>query len=357
VRALMLTADYPPRVWSGIGSAVASQAASLVGVGVDVHVLAPAPVVVGEAPAGGRGPVVHRLGRGRCPVRPSEFDLVHLHSLALSDLAFEIRRRFRLPVVYTAHSLLDRELEGVPGAEAWQRLQAAVLSQSDHVVFLSSDERAAAVSRAPALAARSSVVPNGVAPPPPARPAPEDAGPIVFAGRFTRTKGIALLEAIVRRLAGRRRFVVAGGHGDAAGHGIVAGLAAAFPEACRVVGWLAREALDELYARAGLVLMPSRYEPFGIVALEAMRLGAPVVAAGVGGLVEACGAGSGGRLVYSRDPDVWCAEIREILETPAVWRALRRRGPAYVARRHDPARLARRLLHQVYRPLGRVGAA
>ena len=42
MRALMLTADYPGPVWSGIGAAVASQAAALVEAGVDVHVLAPA---------------------------------------------------------------------------------------------------------------------------------------------------------------------------------------------------------------------------------------------------------------------------------------------------------------------------
>ncbi len=177
---------------------------------------------------------------------------------------------------------------------------------------------------------------------------------MVFAGRFARTKGIDLLAMIVRRLAGRYRFVLAGGHGDAHGHRITAALAADCGEACRVVGWLDREALDRLFAGAGLVLIPSEYEPFGLVALEAMRAGAPVLAAGVGGLVDAVGPESGGRLVYSRDPRVWCAAIDEILGTPALRRELRRRGPAYVALRHDPVRLARRLVDDVYRPLCEV---
>jgi len=351
----MLTADYPSPVWSGIGTAVASQSAALVEVGVDVHVLASPWAGGGAVLAGARGPVVHRLSAERCPVRPAEFDVVHLHSLCLSGLALEMRRRFRLPLVYTAHSLVCREMQGVRGAGVWRRLQTVLMMRSDHVVFLSEDERAAAVARLPTLAARCSVLPNGMAVPLCERPAVDEAGPVMFAGRFARTKGIELLEAIVCRLAGRYRFVVAGGHGDPLGHWIVARLATSFPEACRVVGWADRETLDGLFARAGLVLIPSEYEPFGIVALEAMRAGAPVLAAGVGGLVEAVGLGSGGRLVYSRDPDAWCEGIHEILGTPALRLALRRNGPAYVALRYDPARLARRLLDEVYRPL--CGAA
>jgi len=354
VRALMLTADYPEPVWSGIGTAVAAQAAALTAVGVDVHVLAPARADGPAAAPAGRGPVVHGLSGDRCPVRPAEFDVIHLHSLSLGELALEMRRRFRVPLVYTAHSLLERELPGVPEAEGWRRLQVALMTRSDHVVFLSADERTAALDRLPSLAGRSSVLPNGVAALPPAGPAPEEPGPVVFAGRFARSKGMALLDVIVRRLAGRYRFVVAGGHGDALGHRIADGLAAAHPEACRVVGWVDRETLDRLFSGAGLVLIPSEYEPFGIVALEAMRVGAPVLAAAVGGLVEAVGPGSGGRLVRSRDPRVWCEAIHEILGAPALRRELRRRGPAYVALRHDPVRLARRLVDEVYRPVREV---
>jgi glycosyltransferase involved in cell wall biosynthesis len=351
VRALVLTADYPSPTWSGIGTAVACQAAGLAEVGVEVHVLAPEGA---GAAAGAAGPVVHPLSRARCPVRVREFDVVHLHSLALGELALEMRRRFAVPLVYTAHSLLDRELAGAAGAAAWQRCQAAVMLGCDHVVFLSTDERAAAVERFPSLGARSSVLPNGV-PAPALPPTPTvEGGPLVFAGRFARSKGIALLAAVVRRLAPRYQFVLAGGHGDAHEERLVRDLAESCPASCRVVGWVDRETLDALFARAALVLVPSEYEPCGMVALEAMRAGAPVLAAGVGGLVEAVGPGSGGRLVFSRDPTVWCRAAGEILNDADLGRALRRRGPTYVARRHDPVRLARRLRDEIYRPLCEV---
>jgi 1,4-alpha-glucan branching enzyme len=189
-----------------------------------------------------------------------------------------------------------------------------------------------------------------VAPPPNPLPKRMHAGPIVFAGRFTGSKGIALLGAIGHRLLKdyRCRFVLAGGHGDDLGHRIVTELAAAFPRTCQAVGWLSRDATDELFSRAGVVVVPSRYEPFGMVALEAMRVGAPVLAAGVGGLLDAVGPGSGGRLVHSRDPERWCRAILEILDSPSLQSELHAAGPDYVTRWYHPRRLAERLSEQVY---------
>jgi glycosyltransferase involved in cell wall biosynthesis len=341
MRVLVLTADHPPHTWSGIGTAVASQAEALHRLtDVEVSVLVPEPTD----------------DRWRSPVRPEGFDLVHLHSLALSELALELRRRFALPLVYTAHSLLHLELAGLPQAAVWERVQAAVMRASDHVIFLSPQERAAALARHPELAGRCSVVANGVEPPSRQhRPRPSPDLPIVFAGRFTQAKGITLLAAIVRGLAGTRgyRFVLAGGHGDVAGQAVAAELADRFPAACQVMGWLTRPMVDDLLARARLVLVPSRYEPFGMVALEAMRQGTPVLAAAVGGLPAVVTDESGGRMVGSRDPSAWCASIVELLESPTLHQELSRRGPPYVAHRYDPARLAAGLRDDIYRPLAR----
>jgi glycosyltransferase involved in cell wall biosynthesis len=134
---------------------------------------------------------------------------------------------------------------------------------------------------------------------------------------------------------------------------VVAELAARLPGACRVVGWLPRPSVDELLGRARLVLVPSRYEPFGMVALEAMRLGTPVLAAATGGLPAVVTDESGGRIVGSRDPSAWCAAIVQLLESPTLHQELSRRGPPYVAHRYDPARLAAGLRDDIYRPLAR----
>lgn len=349
MRVMILTADYAPGSWSGIGVAVERQARALASLGIETHVLV-ANRAIDMPGASGTGPHVHQLSRQRCPVDPRQFDVVHLHSLALSELAEELRRRFDLPLVYTAHSLLRLELQESADAGLWCAVQERILTISDGVVFLSRAERLAAVAGAPELATRSYVIPNGVPAPPDSLPPPEEEGPIVFAGRFARSKGVELLGQLIPRVLARwpGRFVLAGGHGDTAGTRIVQNIAAQFPGACRVPGWLNRNDLDALFAASAVVLVPSRYEPFGLVALEAMRAGAPVLAAGVGGLTEVVAPESGGRLVYSRDPEVWCRALLEIVSTPAVREALRRRGPQYVKAHFDSTRMAERLVAEVY---------
>jgi glycogen synthase len=359
MRPLILTADYAPRTWSGIGTAVATQTRALDRLdGVRVSVLladrASTDAVTETTTETATDGFVRRLTRERCPVRPAEFDLIHLHSLALTELAFEMRQRFALPVVYTAHSLLHHELAGHPQSAAWVQVQAAVLRASDHVVFVSPCERDEAVARMPDLAGRCSVLPNGLQPTatPPTPRSPHE-GPIVFAGRFTRVKGITLFAEIVRRLAATRpyRFVLAGGHADVAGQAIATELRERYSGACQVVGWLRRRAVDALFARARLVLVPSQYEPFGMTALEAMDMGVPVLAAKVGGLPHLVTAESGGQLVDSPDPALWCRSIVDLLRSPRRYRELSRRGPRYVARHYDASHLALRLVDDVYRPL------
>lgn len=74
-------------------------------------------------------------------------------------------------------------------------------------------------------------------------------------------------------------------------------------------GWSTPEALVQRYARAEIVLMPSRYEPFGIVALEAIAAGCPVVASRTGGLPEAVG--PCGVLVPPDDPEALVHGIKQ----------------------------------------------
>jgi D-inositol-3-phosphate glycosyltransferase len=160
------------------------------------------------------------------------------------------------------------------------------------------------------------------------------------------SKGVLLLEACVRRV--RRtsdlRFVIAGGHGDAEGTSAVRRLA----DCCEVTGWLSREELDERFMRARLVLMPSRYEPCGLVALEAMRVGTPLLAANVGGLRECVRDGSGGVLIDTFDPRDWAAAIERLLADDMEWTRLHRQGPIFVGRHYRSADLAARLLDEVY---------
>jgi D-inositol-3-phosphate glycosyltransferase len=83
-----------------------------------------------------------------------------------------------------------------------------------------------------------------------------------------------------------------------------------------IVTFMAAKAQDELpefYAAAEMVVMPSHYESFGMVALEAMAMGTPVVASEVGGLAFLIQDGVNGFLVPSRDPEALAERIYTLL--------------------------------------------
>jgi glycosyltransferase involved in cell wall biosynthesis len=345
LRIMMLTADYPPATWSGIGVSVEYQACALTELGVEVHVLTrrPSPGLAG-------GPHVHSLDRCSFPIDPTGFDWIHLHSLSLSELALELRRRTQVPVVYTAHSLLALELgQGTPEAQLWSSLQIEVMRASDLVVFLSESERSAALLFAPEIASRSRVAGNGL-PPPAYGPRVVPDGPVVFAGRFALSKGIGLLEKTLPLIhkSWHGTFVLAGGHGDEKSHQLIANLRYTLGDSLATPGWLPRHELDKLLATASLVLVPSYYEPFGMVALEAMRMGAPVLAARVGGLEETVRTGSGGCVVASHDPEEWCDSAMKILGDRQFSESLEKLGPPYVAIEFSSLRAAERLVREVY---------
>ncbi|WP_462288112.1 glycosyltransferase [Nostocoides sp.] len=88
-----------------------------------------------------------------------------------------------------------------------------------------------------------------------------------------------------------------------------------------------RPTLAQWYRAADLVVVPSRSESFGLVAIEALACGTPVVAADVGGLPVAVGAG--GVLVQGHDPGVWAAVLAELLTDPARRERLGRAGKTH----------------------------
>ncbi len=79
-----------------------------------------------------------------------------------------------------------------------------------------------------------------------------------------------------------------------------------------------QDVLPYYYAAAEMVVMPSHYESFGMVALEAMAMGTPVIASEVGGLAHLIRHGENGFHVPSRDPEALAASILRLLEDHAL---------------------------------------
>ncbi len=158
-------------------------------------------------------------------------------------------------------------------------------------------------------------------------------GPVLlFVGRIQPLKG---LDVAVRALAalGRpdARLVVVGGASGAGGTAeigrvdkLIAELGVA--DQLRMVDPVPHRLLSTYYRAADVVLVPSRSESFGLVALEAAACGTPVVAAAVGGLLTLVEHGRTGFLVEGRNPEAFAAHTEEILRSPSLAEDLSRQA-------------------------------
>jgi D-inositol-3-phosphate glycosyltransferase len=276
------------------------------------------------------------------------YDLIHSHYWLSARVAEAVRREWRAPVVQMFHTLAlvkGQVLEEALNGESPERIavEREAVREAGRVVAASEIERADLISLYGADPATIRVIPLGVdtsvfrplrqadARAALGRDACEDI--VLFVGRIEQIKGIeVLLEAVgelLRRRPDLRRrmcLVVVGGAIDpsddgseserlaelrrmVAEHGIV--------ENVNFVGSLDQSELARYYAAADVCAVPSLTESFGLVALEAMACGTPVVATRVGGLQTVVTPDSG-VLVPPNDSSALAEAIARLLDDPAL---------------------------------------
>lgn len=159
-----------------------------------------------------------------------------------------------------------------------------------------------------------------------------DGRPVVLGmGRLTKEKGFDVLLEALDHLPTAVHVVIGGtGHHAAA----LRQRAAKVPERHRVTftGWLDRSALAALYGKASVFALPSAWpEPFGIVGLEAMSHGLPVVATDVGGVRQWLVQGETGLAVRPRDAKAFAAALVTLLGDPETRARMGAAGAARAA--------------------------
>jgi glycogen synthase len=313
VRVLHLTTEYPPVIYGGLGSAVGGLVAASALAGVDASVL-----VVGEGLVGGyrvygyrpTGAFVSRAGvavyttpwKG-APAYTLDLigklkpDLIHLHVFWLGPIAHYLHQATGIPLVYTVHSLdlAEYEVGQGPLVCLQQRpVQLAAITEATIVTAPSRSELELVAHYCPEVRDRLVVAGHGIDDFPPGRARDaSDESTILFSGRFVDRKGIRdLLEAIplVFRDAPSARFVLAGGARDTTPVEMETSWSteALQPYRSRVgfTGWLSHDEMASYYASSDVLVVPSWYEPFGMVILEGMTHGLAIAAAAVGGPAE-----------------------------------------------------------------------
>lgn len=238
-------------------------------------------------------------------------DIVHLYHLGPDLLFHRLTAAYPAPALVTLHQPFSGDLLAANAALGRTLREADAIAACSRSVL--EDLRA----RIPLAVSRSHLVVNAL-PPSAVAASPLAGGPavVLFVGRIVPQKGFDLgLQAFAQILTERpeTRLVIAGdGIARAAlerqaGELRIAG-AVAF------TGWAAVDRVRELMRAARLVAMPSRYEPFGLVALEAAQMRRPVVGFAVDGLPEAVANGSSGILVEPGNVDALAAAMLRLLE-------------------------------------------
>jgi glycosyltransferase involved in cell wall biosynthesis len=290
-------------------------------------------------------------------------DVVHAHFWMSAVAALEAAAPLGIPVVHTFHALgtVKRRHQGAKDTSPPRRVAAErrIARAADRIVATCADE-VFELLRMGADRGRICVVPCGVDLD---RFTPEgavdrrdgDAGPhrLVAACRLVERKGIAdvlhaltaLPDAVLHVAGGPDRAQL---QSDPEARRLRA-LAADLGVADRLVlrGRVGRARMPELLRSADVVVCAPWYEPFGIVPLEAMACGRPVVATAVGGQIDSVVHGVTGLHVPARSPAAIADAVRELLEDPDRRATLGHAGSWRAAKLYDFDRIAR-MTEQVY---------
>ena len=235
-----------------------------------------------------------------------DFDVIHCHTWYTHLAGCLARQLTGAPLVLTTHSLEPHrpwkveQLGTAYQASTW--IERTAYQNADGVIAVSEAMRTDVQSLYGVRPERIRVIHNGIDldqyKPTPDRTVlarhgiDADKPFVLFVGRITRQKGIIhLVHAIPHLRAGTQVVLCAGAPDtEAIGREMTEAVEEARRRTANPILWIARmlpkEDIIPLYSQAALFVCPSVYEPFGIINLEAMACGTPVVASSVGGIKE-----------------------------------------------------------------------
>jgi glycogen(starch) synthase len=328
-RVLILTWEYPPVIEGGLARHVRKLSEELVAQGTQVDVLTRGRSEESSVETLG-GVSVHRipepsyprdldrflgwvaqmnedmLTAGRALAEEQAYDLVHGHDWLVARAAATLSDELEIPYVTTIHATEHGRHQGwvdKPPQSSIHAVERWMARRADSVITCSHYMRGHVADIFDIDERRITVIPNGID--------PRDLRPVddlnalrlqfaqpqeklvLLVGRLVYEKGFQLaldaLPGVIERVAGVRFLVAGSGTHEAELKAQAQRLG--LSERGVFLGWIGDDALHSLYRIADLCVVPSLYEPFGLVALEAMASGCPCIVADTGGLREVVPAG------------------------------------------------------------------
>jgi len=287
------------------------------------------------------------------------YDIIHSHYWMSGLAAGELQQTWGAPIVHMFHTLgemKNRVARASDEKEGDYRLEGerSVIAGADRIIAATIAERAQLEWLYKADAHKIAVIPPGVDIsrfyPIPADEAKQCIGVppekclLLYVGRIEPLKGV---DTLMRAMANLRKrdacptrpvcLSIIGGEPDASARMMNAEMAR-LQALCTQMGmddvvvFLGKRGQDTLpyyYSAAETVVVPSHYESFGMVALEAMACGTPVVASQVGGLAFLIQDGATGYHVPDGDPEALAARLAQLLGDAQLRRTMGRQAAEY----------------------------
>lgn len=287
-------------------------------------------------------------------------DLVNIHYIGGNALyGILLSRLLRVPLVVNIHG---EDIARDPAKSRLCRILVRfALGQSQAVLCNSAYLQQLAAQIAPAISHKSEVVGNGVrleefeA----AEPFVSNYPYILGIGRFVHKKGfdqLILAFAKAKPNLGEAKLVLAGDGPDRADSQQLAANCGA-GDHIEFKGYVNHHSAISLMKGAQIVVVPSRREPFGIVAVEAMAAGTPVIASAVGGLPEIIRDGKNGILVPDSHPDEMAEAMQMLWQQPAIRAKLAAEARRTVATQYTWSQVTQRMLEQYRNVLASCGGS
>jgi glycogen synthase len=325
MRILELTWEYPPRIVGGLARHCEGLCETLVAQGHEVHVLTVAP----DEDSSGKTQMLKGvqvdyvlyppaasedfLGwvrtfnqqiREKAPALHKEkpFDLIHCHDWLTAEAGLALNEQWKIHLSATVHATESGRMGGIHHAlqRHIHKMEEWLVHQSDSVIVCSKamQEEIQALFQIPA--SKIGIFPNGIQPDTHLalssaekalvrkRYITEDQRLILFIGRMVHEKGARYLVEAMPHLLGNmpQAKAVLVGRGPYLEELQRRSQKLGVEKQVHFTGYLPEEELQDLLRVADIGVFPSLYEPFGIVALEAMAAGVPIVVSDVGGLAE-----------------------------------------------------------------------